>query len=466
MKIKQFKTDKDLMFLSNYIPYFFLLSLTVLFIFFDSFNKTTLISTLIFTLVLTPIYLFKKIENKKTMFLLLIVSSAVDVLIFFIFSSFQTFDIINTFTPEKLMGSIIFLIVSPVIMGFFLVFKLAAIDSFLKKNKLKSIKTFILGFLIGFADLIPGMSGGTFAFIFGIYEKFINSISSVNPKTFKIVIFNFSTFNFKKVDEHLKKTEIYFLLILGVGLFLAVFLVSKFLGFILKEYELYVMVFFLGLIAMSLFDFYKYMKNHTFSNILVLVIGFSLSISLMFFEPMASNSTDPWFIFLGGLLSISAMVVPGISGSYILLMLGLYQTFIFYLKYITYCYLDLVPFYFGILFGFLFLTKIINFLFQKHKIKIFYTIFGIILGSFILITNTIFFSNVVEKDTKKIILASEINSCVDVNEKILASNNGIKYLDKKVYQTLNFFEYLKLFILFILGFLTIKFFERIKLIKI
>ena len=349
---------------------------------------------------------------------------------------------------------------------FFLVFKLAAINSFLKKDKLTSIKTFILGFLIGFADLIPGISGGTFAFIFGIYEKFIGSISNVNPKTFKIVIFNFSTFNFKKVDEHLKKTEIYFLLILGVGLFLAVFLVSKFLGFILKEYELYVMVFFLGLIAMSLFDFYKYMKNHTFSNILVLVIGFFLSISLMFFEPMASNTTDPWFIFLGGILSVSAMVVPGISGSYILLMLGLYQTFIFYLKYIKYCYLDLVPFYFGTLFAFLFLTKIINFLFQKHKIKIFYTIFGIILGSFILITNTIFFSNVVEKDTEKIILSSEINSCVDVNEKILSSNNGVKYSDKKVYQTLNFFEYLKLFILFILGFLTIKFFEKIKLIKI
>ena len=237
---------------------------------------------------------------------------------------------------------------------------------------------------MGTCDLIPGISGGTIAFITGIYDKLIYSISSISIQMFLNAIKylkNKNPENEKKIREDFKKVDLYFLLTLGLGIGTAILLGSKIIKFLMQNYFTYTIAFFSGLIIASSKIIYHGIQNHKTKNIFFCLIGFLIGASFVLLIPV-NASPSYLYVFFGGFLAVSAMFLPGISGSFILLIMGLYDFMI------TEVFTDIPGHldYFlvsstGALIGMFFISRAINFLFSKDKCKTLYFLLGLVLGS-------------------------------------------------------------------------------------
>ena len=159
------------------------------------------------------------------------------------------------------------------------------------------MRFFFAGFLIGVANLIPGVSGGTMAVLTGVYEKLITSISNILKFQWK---------------------DIKLLLVVGVGALSSIFLLSKFFEYSLDKFPFYMYSFFFGLIFASLF----YLKKDTKISIIPLLIGIVVVI-IPYFLPHSSDSSIIRMIF-AGFAGGAAMVIPGLSGSLMMLLFGVY----------------------------------------------------------------------------------------------------------------------------------------------
>ena len=234
---------------------------------------------------------------------------------------------------------------------------------------------FFKGMLMGIADLVPGISGGTIAFITGIYEDLIEAINNIN-----LNIFN------GDIASNFKKKKIDFLLILICGILFSIISFSKFLAYLLVNFNTELRSFFLGLVFYSIIILYNSINKIKLLNIsnLILLI-FSITISFMIFN---SPSFDPaitnWYIFLCGIVCSLAMILPGISGAYILIILGTYE---FLIKKISDFSAELnsittiVIFGFGFLIGVIIFSRIIKYLLKSFKKQTFVTLIGLIIGS-------------------------------------------------------------------------------------
>ena len=238
-----------------------------------------------------------------------------------------------------------------------------------------SIIIFFKGMLMGIADLVPGISGGTIAFITGVYEDLIEAINNINLNIFDGGLAN-----------NLKKKKIDFLLILFSGILFSIISFSKFLAYLLVNFNNELRSFFLGLVLYSIIILYRSIDKRRLLNIsnLILLI-FSIIISFMIFN---SPSFDPaitnWYIFLCGIICSLAMILPGISGAYILIILGTYE---FLIKKISDFSAELdsittiVIFGFGFLIGVIIFSRIIKYLLKSFKKQTFVTLIGLIIGS-------------------------------------------------------------------------------------
>ncbi|MCB9101503.1 MAG: DUF368 domain-containing protein [Anaerolineales bacterium] len=174
------------------------------------------------------------------------------------------------------------------------------------------------GFAMGAADVVPGVSGGTMAFILGIYEELINSIKNlVNPQIFR----NLFNFNIKEV---LALVSWQFLGALGLGILLAIFSLAHFLESALTHYPALVWSFFLGLVIASIITVTKRVKEWESSNIMAMISGTLMAYYIVGMVPVQTPDAA-WFLFLSGFIAICAMILPGISGSFILVLMGKYQ---------------------------------------------------------------------------------------------------------------------------------------------
>ena len=181
----------------------------------------------------------------------------------------------------------------------------------------KNLITFIKGFCMGTADIIPGVSGGTVALILGIYEELIKTISSINLHSFKILF----SLNFTKIQTEF---NLNFLLPLFLGIFSAIFMMAGLMHYLFEHYSLYTWSLFFGLILGSILFILKQIPNlKDMRSILSLSAGIAIGYIVISFIPISTPETT-WFIFLSGLIGITAMILPGISGSFILLILGKY----------------------------------------------------------------------------------------------------------------------------------------------
>ena len=175
---------------------------------------------------------------------------------------------------------------------------------------------FIKGLSMGAANKVPGVSGGIVAFVGGFYEEFIYSLQKVNLKAFKL-LFNG---RFKSFYRYTNGT---FLTLLITGMLISYFSISRLLDFFLEKKELYVWAAFFGMIIGSIYYISKDFEGWNKKTIGAGLIGLIIGVSISFLNPAKEND-NLIFIFFCGIISVSGMTLPGLSGSFILILLGNY----------------------------------------------------------------------------------------------------------------------------------------------
>lgn len=170
---------------------------------------------------------------------------------------------------------------------------------------------------MGAADVVPGVSGGTIAFITGIYEELINSIKSVNFSSLKLLFHG-------KIKDFWNAVNGTFLLSLLSGIFISVLSLAKLLKFLLENYPVLIWSFFFGLIVASAILVAKSIKKWDAGSVVAGIAGIVIAYWITVISPAEANTSYP-FIFMSGAIAICAMILPGISGSFILVLLGMYK---------------------------------------------------------------------------------------------------------------------------------------------
>ena len=174
------------------------------------------------------------------------------------------------------------------------------------------------GLAMGSADVVPGVSGGTMAFITGIYEELINSIRGfASVKAVKLL----AAFKFKQAYEELPWR---FLVAVGIGILLAIISLAQALAWTLENQPVLLWSFFFGLVLASVFTVSKRVKHWGAGTIFGTVVGAVVAWVIVGLVPLQTPNTW-WFLFFSGALAICAMILPGISGAFILVLLGKYE---------------------------------------------------------------------------------------------------------------------------------------------
>ena len=240
----------------------------------------------------------------------------------------------------------------------------------------RSLKEYVVislkGMAMGAADVVPGVSGGTIAFISGIYEELLNSISS----------FNFSLINVFK-NEGFKSVWIKvngnFLVSLFVGILISVLSLAKLIESMLENHPIVIWSFFFGLVLASIIYIGKQINKWTKGSVLCLILGALLAFYITTLNPMVSVNSSPWFLFFAGMIAICAMILPGISGSFILVLLGAYKPVLNALN--TKDFVSIIIFLVGAILGLLSFSRILKWLFSTYKNYTLSTLTGFIIGS-------------------------------------------------------------------------------------
>ncbi len=185
----------------------------------------------------------------------------------------------------------------------------------------KSLKDYILlilkGLAMGAANVIPGVSGGTIALITGIFEKLINSIKSFNLIAFKLLF----TGKFKAFAEYI---NLGFLLAVFLGIGISIISLAKLIDYLFINYPVYIWAFFFGLILASIYSVAKTISRVSIGVIITFIIGTVSAVLITFLTPATENS-QTWYLFVCGVIAACSMILPGLSGSFILILLGNYQ---------------------------------------------------------------------------------------------------------------------------------------------
>lgn len=173
------------------------------------------------------------------------------------------------------------------------------------------------GMGMGAADVVPGVSGGTIAFITGIYQELINSIKSVNLSSIKLLL------SFK-LNDFWKSVNGNFLLALVIGIGISVLSLAKGLKYLLDHHPILIWSFFFGLIVASAIYVARDIREWKIGTVISLIAGVGIAYVITVITPAEAN-TSYGFVFLSGSIAICAMILPGISGSFILVLLGMYK---------------------------------------------------------------------------------------------------------------------------------------------
>lgn len=240
----------------------------------------------------------------------------------------------------------------------------------------RSFKDYIIislkGMAMGAADVVPGVSGGTIAFISGIYEELLDSISSFNFGLIRVL----KDKGFKSVW---KKVNGSFLAALFTGVFISIISLAKLIETLLENHPILIWSFFYGLVLASIIYIGKQISKWNIGSFLFLILGGILAFYITTLNPMVSENSSPWFLFLAGMIAICAMILPGISGSFILVLLGAYKPVLNALN--TRDFISIIVFMFGTIIGLLTFSRILKWFFSTYKNYTLATLTGFIIGS-------------------------------------------------------------------------------------
>lgn len=176
---------------------------------------------------------------------------------------------------------------------------------------------FARGLAMGAADVVPGVSGGTVAFITGIYEELLNAIKSFNPQAVKVLLRQGPAAFWRHINGS-------FLLALGLGIVTSILSLARLISQLLDTQPLLVWSFFFGLIAASGWHMAKQVRRWSGATVVMLLVGCAVAYGVAELKP-SELPAEPLYVFLAGSLAICAMILPGISGSFILVLLGMYS---------------------------------------------------------------------------------------------------------------------------------------------
>lgn len=238
---------------------------------------------------------------------------------------------------------------------------------------------------MGAADVVPGVSGGTIAFISGIYQELIDSINKINLKTILAVRKNGIKNTWSALNGN-------FMLALLTGIFISILTFSKVIIYLLENHTILVWAFFFGLVVASILLVWKQITRWKPYAILALLLGTFISYYITIAKPIASPDSLP-YLFLSGFTAIIAMILPGISGAFILLLMGSYQTVIGTINQfrdgilslnfdlLGQAIIKLVTFAIGAIVGIKVFSKVLHWMFAHHKNTTLAVLIGFMIGS-------------------------------------------------------------------------------------
>lgn len=239
-------------------------------------------------------------------------------------------------------------------------------------NIFKYIVIAFKGACMGAADVIPGVSGGTIAFLMGIYQTLIESIKAITLN-FKLLLKGEVTLFLRAINA-----KFFFSLILGI--LVSIFTLARLMEYLLAHHPIELWSFFFGLIFLSSFMILKEIDRWNIINILFLLIGMAAAASICLISPSRTPETF-WFLFLSGAIAINAMILPGISGSFILLLMGKYA---FIMAAVTTLDIPvLATFACGAIIGILAFSHFLGWLLKEFYMATIATLSGFMIGSLI-----------------------------------------------------------------------------------
>ncbi|MFP4111606.1 MAG: DUF368 domain-containing protein [Candidatus Woesearchaeota archaeon] len=248
-----------------------------------------------------------------------------------------------------------------------------------KKNRfVSSIIIFFKGLLMGSADIVPGVSGGTIALITGIYTRLVDGISNF----FKVLNFEslkaFATFDKKKIKYIIRSIDFALFIPLFLGIATAFLSLANLIHYLMEEATVKTYAFFFGLILGSAVFLYKKLKHIDLNTILFAIIGFLISFLVTGFTGVSANHSFP-VIFGSGAIAITAMILPGISGSFMLVLLNQYEYVIGAIKDLNIGIIFV--FALGAFFGLLAFTRLLKYLLHSKENLTMGFLIGLMLGS-------------------------------------------------------------------------------------
>lgn len=236
----------------------------------------------------------------------------------------------------------------------------------------ESISLFFKGIGMGAANVIPGVSGGTIALITGIFEKLINSIKSFDLKAVKLILKGDFKGFFNRINMG-------FLLSVFLGIFISILTLAKILGFLFENYPVYIWAYFFGLILASVYFVGRRIEIVDIWVVITFLVGTLIAVLLSVLSP-ATENTRIYYLILCGVVAICSMILPGLSGSFVLILMGNYEL-IFIEAVNEFDMGILIPVGVGAVLGLLAFSHILSWIFKRYKDQTISLLTGFILGS-------------------------------------------------------------------------------------
>ncbi|MDN3639216.1 DUF368 domain-containing protein [Simiduia curdlanivorans] len=230
---------------------------------------------------------------------------------------------------------------------------------------------YLKGMAMGAADVVPGVSGGTVAFVTGIYDEFLNSLQSIRPSTLKLLFTEGPASAWRAINGN-------FLIAVIAGIATSLFTFAGIISYCLATYPLLVWSLFFGLIFASSVYMYRQLESRGWPQIIGLLVGLLIAWGISIVRPTEFPPYD-WMLFFAGALAICAMILPGISGSFILLLIGAYPLFLHALK--TPDFVMLGYFIGGCVVGLLLFSHVLGWLLSRFRALTLSVLTGFLFGS-------------------------------------------------------------------------------------
>lgn len=244
---------------------------------------------------------------------------------------------------------------------------------------IQHLKMFFRGIAMGLADIVPGVSGGTVALVLGVYERLIRGISNINPDTIK------NTLKREKNGIDLK-----IFLPLGAGIGLAFLIMSNIILFLLEDMASTTYAFFFVLILGSAILLLRSEKLDSTLNLIFVIVGFCLAFYFVGLDSTTIGHSLP-IIFISGLIAITAMILPGVSGALLMLFLNQYEYMLDALRNLH--FIEIFTFLAGAVVGLLVFSRVLNKLLENYRAQTVALLIGLMLGALRLCYDNITFDS-------------------------------------------------------------------------